>query len=152
MAKSTSKKAPTDQPKQSLVDRTLAQLVEIIIASGANALIAPQDELAKQFSVSRTVVREALSTLEFLNVIAVRPKTGTRINPPDQWKVFNHEVLQWRQRAGGSSGLMQAVHLERAAPDLLEVLVELTDIEGPLPGNAAWHGRAMAAIAKAEGR
>lgn len=151
MSNTPSNKAAT-QPKLSLVGRTLAQLVEIIVASGAGASVPPQDQLAKQFGVSRTVVREALSTLEFLNVLTVRPKTGTRINPPDQWKVFNHEVLQWRQRAGGSSGLMQAAHLERAAPDLLQVLVELTDLEGPLPGNAAWHGRAMAAIAKAEGR
>lgn len=43
------------------------------------------------------------------------------------------------------------VRLIAAAPDLLAVLMELTDIEGPLPGNQAWHTRAMAAIAKATG-
>lgn len=38
-----------------------------------------------------------------------------------------------------------------AAPDLLDVLVELTDIEGPLPGTRDWHAKATAAIAKARG-
>lgn len=38
-----------------------------------------------------------------------------------------------------------------ASPDLLAVLIELTDIEGPLPGDQAWHAKALAAIAKATG-
>lgn len=38
-----------------------------------------------------------------------------------------------------------------AAPELLAVLVELTDLEGPLPGNQAWYIKARAAIAKATG-
>lgn len=38
-----------------------------------------------------------------------------------------------------------------AAPDLLDVLLELTDIEGPLPGTRDWHAKATAAIAKARG-
>lgn len=36
-----------------------------------------------------------------------------------------------------------------AAPDLLSLLIELTDIEGPLPGNAAWAQKVKAAVAKA---
>jgi hypothetical protein len=39
--------------------------------------------------------------------------------------------------------------LVAAAPDLLALLIELTDIEGPLPGNAAWARKVEAAIAKA---
>lgn len=38
-----------------------------------------------------------------------------------------------------------------AAPELLALLVELTDLEGPLPGNQAWHHKAVAVIAKATG-
>ena len=39
-----------------------------------------------------------------------------------------------------------------AAPDLLAVLIELTDIEGPLPGTAEWAKKALAVIAKAKGQ
>ena len=42
-------------------------------------------------------------------------------------------------------------HLIAAAPELLAALVELVDLEGPLPGNNAWHAKATAAIAKAKG-
>jgi hypothetical protein len=38
-----------------------------------------------------------------------------------------------------------------AAPDLLELLIELVDIEGPQPGTSAWGEKARAAIAKATG-
>ena len=38
-----------------------------------------------------------------------------------------------------------------AAPDLLALLKELIDIEGPQPGTAAWADKVRAAIAKAEG-
>jgi hypothetical protein len=37
------------------------------------------------------------------------------------------------------------------APDLLAVLQELIDIEGPQPGTVAWADKARAAIAKATG-
>jgi hypothetical protein len=37
------------------------------------------------------------------------------------------------------------------AAELLALLIELTDIEGPLPGTQSWHTKAMAAIAKATG-
>ncbi|WP_090545161.1 hypothetical protein [Paraburkholderia caballeronis] len=38
-----------------------------------------------------------------------------------------------------------------AAPDLLALLIELVDIEGPLPGNAQWNGKVRDAIAMATG-
>lgn len=37
------------------------------------------------------------------------------------------------------------------APELLALLVELVDIEGPCPGTAAWASKVRAAIAKATG-
>jgi len=36
-----------------------------------------------------------------------------------------------------------------AAPELLALLIELVDIEGPLPGNAEWAAKVRAAIHKA---
>lgn len=35
------------------------------------------------------------------------------------------------------------------APDMFALLIELTDIEGPLPGNAEWARKVKAVIAKA---
>lgn len=38
-----------------------------------------------------------------------------------------------------------------AAPDMLALLRELVDIEGPQPGNSEWGDKARAVIAKATG-
>lgn len=37
-----------------------------------------------------------------------------------------------------------------AAPELLAMLKDLVDLEGPQPGNSAWGDRALALIAKVE--
>jgi DNA-binding FadR family transcriptional regulator len=86
---------------KSAVDRTLENLVELVISLGAGAKIPAQDVLAKQLLVSRTVLREALVVLEHLNVLNVRPKTGTTINKPDDWKTRNHDIIAWRARVEG---------------------------------------------------
>lgn len=83
----------------SLVSKTLDRLMEIVFATKPGLLIPPQDQLSKQLSVSRTVIREAISKLEYLNVISVRPKLGSKVNPPAEWRVINGDVLQWRKRA-----------------------------------------------------
>lgn len=44
------------------------------------------------------------------------------------------------------------VRLIAAAPELLALLKELIDIEGPQPGHIEWARKVQAAIAKAEGR
>jgi DNA-binding FadR family transcriptional regulator len=84
----------------SLVSKTLDALMKVIFACEPGQPIPPQDQLSRQFGVSRTVLREALSKLEYLNVISVRPKIGTRVNPPAEWRVINSDVLQWRIQAG----------------------------------------------------
>lgn len=43
-------------------------------------------------------------------------------------------------------------HLIAAAPDMLALLQELIDIEGPQPGTAAWAGKVHAIIIKATGQ
>ncbi len=64
--------------------------------------LPPQEELSKALGVSRTVLREALSRLEYLKVISVRPKIGTKINHSNDWLVVNVDVLKWRKRLENS--------------------------------------------------
>lgn len=84
----------------SLVDKTLDRLLDVVIEQGPGSSIPPQDRLAAQFSVSRTVLREAISKLLMLGVITVRPKIGTTINDTSKWKVINEDVISWRLRSG----------------------------------------------------
>lgn len=87
---------------ESMVDKALSGLLELVLASETGARIPSQPELALKFGVSRTVLREAISRLLLLNVITVRPKTGTTVNAPDRWMSVNADVLKWRLKAGES--------------------------------------------------
>lgn len=91
---------PMFTKSESMVDKALSGLLELVLASETGARIPSQPDLATKFGVSRTVLREAISRLLFLNVITVRPKTGTTVNAPERWMSVNADVLKWRLKAG----------------------------------------------------
>lgn len=109
----------------SLVDKTLESLLEIVIENGPGEAIPPQDQLAKQFGVSRTVLREAISKLLTLGVLCVRPKIGTTINETSKWKVVNTDVIAWRLRAGDSKERVRSAVLNS------DVLIVDAELEQP---------------------
>jgi DNA-binding FadR family transcriptional regulator len=47
--------------------------------------------------VSRGVVREAVKVLAAKGLVVSRPKTGTRVRPPEHWNLLDLDVLAWRQ-------------------------------------------------------
>ena len=96
-----------------LAEKTLDRLLELVIKNKAGTVIPPQSELAVQFDVSRTVLREALVVLEHLGILSIRPKTGTSINDPAKWKVVNSDVIDWRVQTTGET---QAHVLDSALP------------------------------------
>lgn len=58
--------------------------------------ILPTDaEMMESFGVSRTVLREALKTLEAKGLVEARPKVGTRVSPQSRWNFFDPQVLSW---------------------------------------------------------
>jgi len=48
-------------------------------------------------SASRGVVREAVKVLTAKGLVVSRPKTGTRVRPPEHWNLLDPDVLAWRQ-------------------------------------------------------
>jgi DNA-binding FadR family transcriptional regulator len=66
------------------------------IVSGA---IQPGEQLPTPASVSasRGVVREAIKVLAAKGLVVSRPKTGTRVRPPEAWNFLDPDVLAWRQ-------------------------------------------------------
>lgn len=95
------KKQEQQQP-QSKVDVTLGRIMQLALKLGVGAKIPAQDVLAKKLNCSRTVLREALSTLEYLKIIDVRPKLGTTVNDPDKWQTRNQDVIEWRAQISGN--------------------------------------------------
>jgi DNA-binding FadR family transcriptional regulator len=71
--------------------------------------LPPQDVLSKEFDVSRTVMREALSMLLARDMLDVRPKVGTRVRPMRDWRMIDEDVVSWRFRAKPDPQFMRDV-------------------------------------------
>ncbi|RNG26996.1 FadR/GntR family transcriptional regulator [Streptomyces botrytidirepellens] len=54
------------------------------------------DELEQRFDVSRTVVREAVRVLESMHLVRSRRRVGVTVLPPEEWDVFDAQVIRWR--------------------------------------------------------
>ncbi|PWW04161.1 GntR family transcriptional regulator [Hoeflea marina] len=62
--------------------------------------ILPNDAaMMSEYGVSRTVLREALKTLEAKGLVEARPKVGTRVLPRNRWNLFDAQVLSWHFEA-----------------------------------------------------
>ena len=71
----------------------LDRLLPLITDRGPGAYLPPSDQLAKELGVSRTALREAVAVLIYLNVLAPKPKLGTKILPESSWLLDNKTLL-----------------------------------------------------------
>src|ERR1700747_2136427 len=62
---------------------------------GVGETLPPEMQICEMMDVSRTVVREAIRTLTGKGLIESRPKSGTRVRPPEQWNQLDPDVLRW---------------------------------------------------------
>ena len=97
---------------------------------GVGETLPPEMQICAMMDVSRTVVREAMRTLTGKGLIESRPKSGTRVRPPEQWNQLDPDVLRW--------------HLETAEIDrYLAKLFQLrTAVEPTAAALAASHAEA----------
>lgn len=79
----------------------------IVTGKYAAGSILPRDaELMDMYGVSRTVLREALKTLEAKGLVEARPKVGTRVAPKNRWAYFDQQVLLWLFEGGFDATLV----------------------------------------------
>jgi GntR family transcriptional regulator, galactonate operon transcriptional repressor len=93
----------TDRKIERLHPQVVRAIALDIIRSAANGgekTLPTEMELSQQLQVSRNVVREAIKVLISKGLIEVRPKTGTRIRPRKDWKLFDPDVLAWQFEVG----------------------------------------------------
>jgi len=72
-----------------LTDQAVSHLTGMITSGAwpAGTVLPPEAELAQQFGVSRTVVRECVRVLASRGMLEVRQGRGTSVTPPASWTV-----------------------------------------------------------------
>ncbi|MFJ8806320.1 FadR/GntR family transcriptional regulator [Streptomyces sp. NPDC102490] len=93
---------PTTQ--QRVVDELGRRIVEGAWEPGDPLPV--EDALAARIGVSRGVLREAVKALVAKGMLRVRPRTGTRVLPPEHWNHLDRDVLRWKQ-AGDATALLR---------------------------------------------
>jgi DNA-binding FadR family transcriptional regulator len=99
-----------------LVERLGAEIASGALEPGTQ--VVPED-LGVRYGASRPVVREALRALEAKGMVQPRPRTGTRVLPPQRWNLLDQDVIRWR--AAGPHGPRQLEDLSdlRSAVEVL---------------------------------
>ncbi|OSP55780.1 FadR/GntR family transcriptional regulator [Pseudoruegeria sp. SK021] len=80
------------------------------IVSGTQAegsLIDDETKLAEKFSVSKSVIREAIKLLVGKGLIEVRRGSGTRVLNRRHWMLLDDDVLAWHQSVTPSPGFLR---------------------------------------------
>ncbi|MEU3096141.1 FadR/GntR family transcriptional regulator [Streptomyces sp. NPDC006967] len=72
-----------------------------------------EDALAAEIGVSRGVLREAVKSLVAKGMLHVRPRTGTRVLPPEHWNHLDRDVLRWKQAGDATALLRDTTELRR---------------------------------------
>jgi DNA-binding FadR family transcriptional regulator len=75
-------------------------------------------EMMDRFGVSRTVLREALKTLEAKGLVEARAKVGTRVLPQSRWNLFDRQILAWKLESGPSPAFLEAFRTIREGLEL----------------------------------
>ena len=73
------------------------------------------DDLAAEYGVSRSVIRECLRVLASMGLVESRRRVGTRICPREEWNVFDPQVIRWRLASDDRVGQLRSLTELRAA-------------------------------------
>lgn len=90
------------------------------------SILASDAAMMETYGVSRTVLREALKTLEAKGMIEARPKVGTRVSPASRWNFFDPQVLSWHFDAKPDARFFESLFDVRQALELQAVQLACT--------------------------
>ena len=88
---------PVSSLHEQVVDRLGALIARGDMAGGATFKI---EELAAEYGVSRSVMREAVRELQTLGMVSSQRRVGSVIQDKDNWQLFHPRVIQWRIDSG----------------------------------------------------
>ena len=90
-------------PRERLHDKVTREIALGImrgtIGPGESGL-STEGDLCRHFDVSRTILREAVKVLAAKRLIELRPRTGIRVRPRNEWNLVDPDLLGWLCEAG----------------------------------------------------
>ncbi len=91
------------------IAQTIMQQIgmQIILGHYKDELLPGENELAQQFSASRTSIRNALQALASKGLITIQPKKRSSINSRNEWNFLDYDLLKWIEKAGVSPELFE---------------------------------------------
>ncbi|MCQ8783073.1 FadR/GntR family transcriptional regulator [Mangrovibrevibacter kandeliae] len=135
-----SSSAPRPRPR---VGRDFVAALARAIVDGRypdGSTLPREQDLGAEFSVSRTVVREALKTLESKGVVRSRPRAGTLVRARSEWNLLDADLLDWMGDAVVDDDLLASVLEARRAiePVAAEVAAERASLADISSLYSAW--------------
>ncbi|GAA4912530.1 FadR/GntR family transcriptional regulator [Streptomonospora salina] len=101
---------------RTLHNRVLAEVGPAIAAGDYEpGSVLTLDRLATGYGVSRTVAREAVRVLESMHMVVSRPRTGVTVRPPEEWSVYDPQLIRWRLAGPGRIDQLRSLTELRAA-------------------------------------
>jgi DNA-binding FadR family transcriptional regulator len=115
----------------SLAKALTAELVDRIVRGThePGTALPPEPALCETYSVSRTVVREAVKILQEKGLVQVRQGSGTVVNPPAMWDLLDELVLAAVIAVDESLAVLDDVVVTRRAleSDMANVAARMAD-------------------------
>ncbi|MEV5282000.1 FCD domain-containing protein [Streptomyces sp. NPDC051994] len=108
------------------------------------------DELAQRFDVSRTVVREVVRVLESMYLVESRRRVGVTVQPPEQWNVYDPQVIRWRLAGADRPRQLRSLTVLRSAVE--PVAAGLAALKATPAQCADLTERALGMVATSRGR
>jgi DNA-binding FadR family transcriptional regulator len=94
MANSAGHGRPTERGLHAQVLAAIGE--DIVDGRFAVGSVLNQDDLLARFSVSRSVLREALRVLQSLGMVEPRQRVGTQVLPRQSWNFMDPQLISWR--------------------------------------------------------
>jgi DNA-binding FadR family transcriptional regulator len=69
---------------------------ELILGSHPPGSVLRIEDLCTRFSMSRSVIREAVRVLESMRLVTSRRRVGLIVLPRERWNVFDPQIIRWR--------------------------------------------------------
>ena len=124
---------PWTRRPANLAAAVTAELVERIVRGvhPSGTPLPTEPVLCSTFSVSRTVVREAVKILQEKGLVQVRQGSGTMVTPPAMWNMLDELVLAATIAVDESLGILDDVVVTRRVleSDMANVAARLADAE-----------------------